>query len=107
MYLGAALGPAILASFTLTQDTPSMGAAFGFSLASGRFDAGLQRDLAVGAWNRSAILDDRAHVGGFVDLLCVADDHFVAVVDGLDAEGFLARFERFLLFDRVELQPLR
>jgi folate-binding protein YgfZ len=65
------------------------------------------RDLAVGAWNRSAILDDRAHVGGFVDLLCVADDHFVAVVDGLDAEGFLARFERFLLFDRVELQPLR
>lgn len=49
VYLGAALGPAILASFTLTQDTPSMGAAFGFSLASGRFDAGLQRDLAVGA----------------------------------------------------------
>ncbi|MFO0625124.1 MAG: M12 family metallopeptidase [Polyangiales bacterium] len=49
VYHGAASGPAILASTLLGQQTPSQGAAFGFSLASGRFDQERGGDLAVGA----------------------------------------------------------
>jgi folate-binding protein YgfZ len=61
------------------------------------------RDLPVGAWNRSALVDDRARVFGFLDLLCLADDDFLAIVDGITPEGFLERFDRYVLFDRVEL----
>lgn len=62
------------------------------------------RSLPVGGWNRSAILDDRAHVGGFLDLLCVEDDALLAIVDGLSAAAFVERFDRYLLFDKVELE---
>ncbi|MCA9489193.1 MAG: hypothetical protein KC621_04705 [Myxococcales bacterium] len=62
------------------------------------------RDLPVGRWNRSAIVDDRARVAGFLDLLCEADDCFLAVVDGMDAEEFCARYGRYVIFDDVELE---
>ncbi|MCB9688529.1 MAG: hypothetical protein H6735_26060 [Alphaproteobacteria bacterium] len=62
------------------------------------------RDLPVGAWNRSAIVDDRARVAGFLDLLCEADDCFLAVVDGMDAETFCARYGRYVIFDDVDLE---
>lgn len=61
------------------------------------------RDLPIGAWNRSAMVDDRGRVHGFLDLLCLADDQLLAVVDGMTPAEFLERHERYLLFDRVEL----
>lgn len=64
------------------------------------------RDLPVGAWNRSALVDDRARIFGFADVLCVADDELLAVVDGMTTDAFLAHFDRYLLFDRVELVAL-
>lgn len=48
VYLGTASGPSA-GSFTLTEDTPSLGAAFGYSLASNRFNTDSYSDLAVGA----------------------------------------------------------
>ncbi len=62
------------------------------------------RDLPVGAWNRSAVVDDRAHVGGFLDLLCEADDTFLAVLDGMTPADFLERYEKFVIFDDVALE---
>lgn len=64
------------------------------------------RDLAVGGTNRSALVDDRGRVGGFLDLVCEGPDRFVALLeDGLDAEGFLARYEKYVVFDDVTLAP--
>lgn len=64
------------------------------------------RDLPAGGTNRSALVDDRARICGFLDLLCEADERFLAVLDGLDADAFVARFERFVVFDDVTLAPL-
>lgn len=61
------------------------------------------RDLPVGATNRSAMVEDRGRVIGFLDLLCEAPDTFLAVLDGLDAAAFLARYEKYVVFDDVTL----
>jgi folate-binding protein YgfZ len=61
------------------------------------------RDLRPGSVQRSAVVDDRGRIGGFLDLLCAAEDRFVAVLDGLTPEAFLERFEKFVVFDDVAL----
>lgn len=63
------------------------------------------RDLAPGGVQRSAIVDDRARIGGFMDLLCLADDRFLAVLDGISAEAFLERYDKYVVFDDVTLTP--
>jgi hypothetical protein len=62
------------------------------------------RDLRVGAVQRSAMVDDRARIGGFMDLVCLADDRFLAVLDGVTAAAFLERYEKFVVFDDVTLE---
>jgi len=64
------------------------------------------RDLPAGVANRHALTDDRGRVQGFLDLLCEADDRFVAMIEGLSAEAFLERFERYVVFDDVEMTAL-
>ncbi|MEO0606315.1 MAG: hypothetical protein AAF211_33105 [Myxococcota bacterium] len=64
------------------------------------------RDLPPGAANRHALTDDRGRVRGFLDLLCEADDTFVAFVEGMTTEAFLERFETYIVFDDVEMTPL-
>ncbi|MEM6928101.1 MAG: hypothetical protein AAF602_14310 [Myxococcota bacterium] len=64
------------------------------------------RDLAPGAANRHALTDDRGRVQGFLDLLCEADDAFVAFVEGMTTEAFVERFEKYIVFDDVEMTPL-
>ncbi len=48
VYLGSSTGPSA-GSFTLTQSSPSMGAAFGYSVTTGTFNSDSYSDLAVGA----------------------------------------------------------
>lgn len=64
------------------------------------------RDLPVGAHNRSAMVDDRGRIGGFLDLCCVDESVFVAVVEGIDAAAFVERYERYVVFDEVTLEPV-
>lgn len=64
------------------------------------------RALQPGTFNRSAIVDDRARIGGFLSLLCLADDQFLALLDpGLDVSAFLERYERYIVFDDVAMEP--
>ena len=63
------------------------------------------RDLAAGCSNRHAMVSDRGRVGGFLDLACLANDHFVAVLDGVDSAAFCERYETYVVFDDVELVP--
>ena len=62
------------------------------------------RDLPVGAVNRHAIVDDRGRVGGFLELLCVAEDAFLAVLDGIGPAAFCERYDPYVVFDDVELE---
>lgn len=61
------------------------------------------RDLPVGAHQHSALTDDRGRIEGLMDLVCVADDHLVLALEGLDADAFEARYGPFIVFDDVEL----
>lgn len=64
------------------------------------------RDLPVGGTNRSALVDDRGRVGGFLDLVCADPDRFVAFLDdGIGVDGFLDRYAKYVVFDDVTLEP--
>jgi hypothetical protein len=63
------------------------------------------RDLPKGGANRSALVDDRGRIGGFLDLLCLADDRFLLAIEGLSVEAFLERYEKYAMLDDVELEP--
>lgn len=63
------------------------------------------RDLAVGAGQRSAMLDDRGRVVGLMDLFCAADDRFLVVPDGMSVDAFTERYSAFIVFDDVEIVP--
>ncbi|MEQ1572462.1 MAG: glycine cleavage T C-terminal barrel domain-containing protein [Myxococcota bacterium] len=73
--------------------------------ANGMFTNNI-RDLAVGCANRSALVDDRGRLGGFLDLLCVAPDRFLAVVEGISPQAFTERYEKYAMLDDVELEPV-
>ncbi len=63
------------------------------------------RDLAVGLSQRSAMTDDRGRLLGLMDLHALADDRFLLVLDGLTVASFVERYERYVVFDDVEIQP--
>ncbi len=63
------------------------------------------RDLGPGGANRHALTDDRGRVQGFLDLLCETDESFLAFVEGLTEAAFLERFEKYIVFDDVEMTP--
>ena len=65
------------------------------------------RDLQVGTGQLTAMLDDRGRVGGLLHLLCVAEDHFLATLQGVTAEDFNARYALFVVLDEVEIQTRR
>lgn len=62
------------------------------------------RDLPVGGHNRSAMIDDRGRIGGFLDLCCLDEVVFLAVIDGVDVAAFLGRYEKYVVFDEVTLE---
>lgn len=70
--------------------------------ANGMFTQNI-RDLPVGAATRTAWCDDRGRMLGLADLYVPAADALLFVLDGVPAHEFLARFEKFVVFDDVTL----
>jgi tRNA-modifying protein YgfZ len=73
--------------------------------ANGMFTNNIKR-LQPGRGNRNAMCDDRGRVQGLLDLYCVRDDHFVVVLDGVDADWFGQRYKMFLILDDIEVDEL-
>lgn len=61
------------------------------------------RDLKTGQSNRSAACDDRGRVLALLDMLCIDDDAFLAVLEGVTAEWFEERYGLYIVFDDVEM----
>ncbi|MCA9573446.1 MAG: hypothetical protein KC656_36675, partial [Myxococcales bacterium] len=61
------------------------------------------RDMPVGAHRWSGMTDDRGRLHGLMDLLLVADDRLVCVLEGMTADAFEARYGMFVVFDDVEI----
>ena len=73
--------------------------------AAGMFTNDVAR-LRPGQGNRHALCDDRGRIGGLLSLSCVAEDTFVAVLDGLDAEAFASRYAMYVIIDDVVIEPV-
>ena len=69
--------------------------------ANGMFTNNI-RDLKVGGFCRSFGLDDRGRIVAQLDVHCAAVDAFVCTVEG-EVETFVERYQKFLLFDDVDL----
>jgi folate-binding protein YgfZ len=65
------------------------------------------RALTPGSANRSAMVEDRGRIQGFLSLACVSDIQFVALLDeGVDIPAFLERYERYVVFDDVTFEAM-
>ena len=62
--------------------------------------------LPPGRGNRNAMCDDRGRVQGLLDLYCIREDHFLVVLEGVDAEWFQERYRMFLMLDDIEVDEL-
>ena len=72
--------------------------------ANGMFTNNIKR-LQPGRGNRNAMCDDRGRVQGLLDLYCVGETRFLAVLDGVDADWFEGRYRMFLILDEIEVDP--
>ena len=57
--------------------------------------------------NRSAICDDRGRMQGILDVYCLEPEQFLCVLDGIDQEWFLGRFQMYLILDDIELDDVQ
>lgn len=73
--------------------------------ANGMFTNNI-RDLAVGRCNQSAMGDEKAKMQGLLEVAHVAENRLLVVLDGVRAVEFVERYEKFILFDDVELTDL-
>jgi folate-binding protein YgfZ len=62
------------------------------------------RDLPVGGFQRTAMVDDRGRVIGLMALGCEDDARFVAVLEGVSTDDFVERYAKYIVFDDVELE---
>jgi folate-binding protein YgfZ len=61
------------------------------------------RALTPGRGNASAMVDDKARIQGLLRLYNTAPEAFLAVLEGVTPEAFAARYEKYIIFDDVEL----
>ncbi len=66
------------------------------------------RNLPVGRSNQNAMVDEKARIQGLLDVACLGDapetgGHFRVTLEGVTVERFLARYEKYIIFDDVEL----
>jgi folate-binding protein YgfZ len=73
--------------------------------ANGMFTNNI-RDLAVGRCNQSAMGDEKAKMQGLLATAHVAENQLLLVLDGVAPAAFVERYEKFILFDDVELADL-
>lgn len=62
------------------------------------------RDLPVGEHQHSALCDDRGRLQALMDVVMLAEDRLLLVLEGLTADAFEERYGMFIVFDDVELQ---
>jgi tRNA-modifying protein YgfZ len=70
--------------------------------ANGMFTNNI-RDLAVGACNQSAMGDEKAKMQGLLQIGHVEENVLLLVLDGVASGAFVERYEKYILFDDVEL----
>lgn len=68
---------------------------------NGMFSNNIKK-LKPGQGNRSVCCDDRGRVQGVLDLYCVDDTHFLAVLDGVSTAWFEGRYELYAELDDIE-----
>jgi folate-binding protein YgfZ len=73
--------------------------------ANGMFTNNI-RDLAVGRCNESAMGDEKAKMQGLLEIAHVRENLLLFVLDGVASTAFVERYEKFILFDDVELTDL-
>ncbi len=66
------------------------------------------RNLPVGRMNQNAMVDEKARIQGLLDLACLGDapevgGTFRVTLEGVTVAQFLARYEKYIIFDDVEL----
>ena len=69
------------------------------------------RNLPVGRANQNAMVDDKARIQGLHDLACLADSadvggYFRATLEGVATADFIARYEKYIIFDDLELADI-
>lgn len=69
------------------------------------------RNLPVGRANQNAMVDDKARIQGLHDLACLADSadvggYFRATLEGVATADFIARYEKYIIFDDLELTDI-
>lgn len=64
------------------------------------------KKMAPGQGNRSAMCDDRGRVQGLLDLYCLTDSSFLAVLDGVSAEWFEKRYQMYAMLEDIELTTM-
>lgn len=64
------------------------------------------RDLLLGATQRSGMLDDRGRLQGLMTLTCLSETHFRLVLQGVTEAQFRERYDKFILFDDVEIESV-
>jgi folate-binding protein YgfZ len=65
------------------------------------------RNLPIGCGNSNAMVDDKARIQGLLDLWRVSEVTLLAVLHGVTAEAFEARYAKYIVFDDVELTDER
>ncbi len=64
------------------------------------------RAMPVLGGNRSCMVDDKARIQGVLDLVCLANDRFLAILAGVSVEAFEARYGKYIIFDDVEIMDV-
>lgn len=72
---------------------------------NGMFTNNIKR-LVPGKGNRSAMCDDRGRVQGLLDLYCLSEASFLAVLDGVDAAWFEQRYQMYAMLEDIELTAM-
>lgn len=62
------------------------------------------RDLPVGGAQRTAMVDERGRVGGLLDLLLPDEQRILCLLEGVDPDAFIERYDAYVFADDVEFQ---
>lgn len=72
---------------------------------NGMFTNNIKR-LQPGKGNRSVMCDDRGRVQGLLDLYCISESRFLAVLEGVDAAWFEQRYQMYAMLEDIELEAM-
>jgi aminomethyltransferase len=64
------------------------------------------RDLQPGGFNRNVMLNDKGHIQGQLEVWCLGPEELLVTLEGVAAESFIERYDRFIIMDEVEQQDL-